>query len=338
MSEHESNELENRYLDSIDLGSKNYQHLYERGLELIKSEPQPKKLLLDILDEYIDRLEEIPPVDINSPDFAKLDEVTKEKVKSLVLFGTQAVLVRENAKVQENLRKANANYRDLLSIVTHEFKNSITSIHGYNRIVQKRLEENKYENVAEITHHIDRLAKNLYGLVDTLFSMSLIEQGKLKVERRVFDLVDDAINPVLNELEIRLQKKEMSVKLQTGESKNYFHGDERFFQIVFRNLIQNAIQYGKENSEIKISIEGNEETVRIVVHNEGSGIHEKKVDKLFEKFSRFHDQNDKTNVGIGLYTVKNIIELHGGTIQAESKLSEWMRFTIELPNEGMLSK
>jgi len=309
----------------------NYQDLYERGLDLIKSEPQPKKLLLDILDEYIDRLEDIPAVDLNSPDFDKLDSDTKEKVKSLVLFGTQAVLVRENAKAQSNLRKANANYRDLLSVVTHEFKNSLTSISGYNRIVQKRLEEGKYESVAEVSQHIDRLAKNLYGLVDTLFSMSLIEQGKLKVERRVFDIVDDAINPILSELEIRLQKKGMNVKLNASELKNIYHGDERFFQLIFRNLIQNALQYGTENTEIKIDINKTDKHLKIVVYNEGSGLDEKKVDKVFEKFSRFHDQNDKTNVGIGLYAVKNIIELHGGSILAESEFSKWMRFTIALP-------
>jgi signal transduction histidine kinase len=333
MSKEQFHDLDH-YLNQIDLGSKNYKELYERGLELIKNEPQPKKLLLDILDEYIERLEEIPPVDINSPDFDKLDEVTKEKIKSLVLFGTQAVLVRENAKMQDDLRRINANYRDLLSVVTHEFKNAITSIHGYNRIVLKRLAEGKIENLTEVTHHIDRMANSLFGLVDTLFSMSLIEQGKLKVERRVFDLVDDAINPVIDEMEIRLQKKKMSVKLQTNELKNYYLGDERFFQLVFRNLIQNALQYGKENTAIKIDVQRTAKLLSIIVFNQGSGIEEKKIDKVFEKFSRFHDQNEKINVGIGLYTVKNIIEIHGGTITAETRHSEWMRFTIDLPIEN----
>ena len=322
---------DNQQLDAIDLGSKNYKDLYERGLELIKNEPEPKKLMLDILDEYMERLSQIPPVDLNSSDFDSLDNETKEKVKSLVLFGTQAVLVRENAKAQHNLRKANENYRDLLSVVTHEFKNSLTSIHGYNKILQKRLEEQKFENVTEISTHIDRLAKNLYGLVDTLFSMSLIEQGKLQVEKRIFDLITDAINPVVTELETRLQKKDMQIKVNSDQVENLYHGDERFFQLIFRNLFQNALQYGNEKSTINVDITKSEENVKIVVSNEGSGLDPKKIHKIFEKFSRFHDQNDKTNVGIGLFTVKNIIELHGGTIQAESETAKWMRFTIVLP-------
>jgi signal transduction histidine kinase len=322
---------DNNLLENVDLGSKNYQELYERGLNLIKNEPEPKKLMIEILDEYLDRLEDLPPINLNTSDFSHLDAEIKEKVKSLVLFGTQAVLVRENAKIQAKLRQANANYRDLLSVVTNEFKNSLSSINGYIHIINKRLEENKYESIPEISHYIDRFSKNLYGLVDTLFCMSLFEQAKFTLEPRMFDIVHDALNPIISEMDVRLQKKGMNVKLISSEINHPFQGDERYFKLVFRNLIQNAIQYGNENSEISIEINSSDDQSQIVVYNEGSGLKPNKVDKIFEKYSRFHDKNDKTNVGIGLYTVKNIVEAHGGNIRAESEFSKWMRITINLP-------
>lgn len=327
----DDNKQDNNLLENVNLGSKNYQELYERGLELIKSEPEPKKLMIDILDEYLGRLEDLPPVNLGTSDFNHLDEKTKEKVKSLVLFGTQAVLIRENAKIQAKLRQANANYSDLLSVVTNEFNKSLSSITGYTQIIKKRLEENKFESIGEIGHYIDRLSKNLYGLVDTLFCMSLIEQDKFELEPRMFDLVDDALNPIIAEMDIRLQKNGMHVKLNSTEINHMYQGDERYFKLVFRNLIQNAIQYGNENSEINIEINRTEDQIKLIVYNEGSGLNPNKVDKIFEKYSRFHDKDDKTNVGVGLYTVKSIIEAHGGTIKAESEFSKWMRFTIILP-------
>lgn len=320
----------NNLLENVNLGSKNYQELYERGLNLIKNEPEPKKLMIDILDEYLKRLDNMPPVNLESSNFSHLDEDTKEKVKSLILFGTQAVLVRENAKIQAQLRQANANYRDLLSVVTNEFNKSLSSITGYTQIIKKRLEENKYESIGEVGHYIDRLSKNLFGLVDTLYCMSLIEQGKFELEPRMFDLVHDALNPVITEMDVRLQKKGMHVKLVSSEINHLYQGDERYFKMAFRNLIQNAIQYGDENSEISFEIIRTDKNIKIVIYNEGSGLKPNNVEKIFEKYSRFHDKNDKTNVGVGLYTVKNIIEAHGGTIEAESEFSKWMRLTIVL--------
>ena len=324
------NKQDNNLLENVNLGSKNYQELYERGLNLIKSEPEPKKLMIDILDEYLERLDDLPPVNLETSNFSHLDEKTKEKVKSLVLFGTQAVLVRENAKIQAQLRQANANYRDLLSVVTNEFNKSLSSITGYTQIIKKRLEENKYESISEVSHYIDRLSKNLYGLVDTLYCMSLIEQDKFELEPRMFDLVHDALNPVITEMDVRLQKKGMHVKLISSEINHLYQGDERYFKLVFRNLIQNAIQYGNENSEISIEINRNDKIIKLIAYNEGSGLNPNKIDRIFEKYSRFHDKNDKTNVGVGLYTVKNIIEAHGGTIEAESEFTKWMRITILL--------
>jgi len=327
----DENPQNNNLLENVNLGSKNYQELYERGLRLIKNEPEPKKLMLEILDEYLERLEDLPPINLSGSDFSHLEGEVKEKVKSLVLFGTQAVLVRENAKIQAKLRQANANYRDLLSVVTTEFKNSLSSINGYTHIINKRLEENKFESIGEISHYIDRLSKNLYALVDTLYCMSLFEQDKFTLEPRMFDIVHDALNPVIAEMDVRLQKKKMHVKLISSEINHPFQGDERYFRLVFRNLIQNAIQYGNENTIIDIEIKRSDRFAEIVVYNEGSGLKPNKVEKIFEKYSRFHDKNDKTNVGIGLYTVKNIVEAHGGNIQAESEFSKWMRITITLP-------
>ena len=132
-------------------------------------------------------------------------------------------------------------------------------------------------------------------MIDTLRCMSLIEQEKLSVEPRMFDLVHDALNPVITEMDVRLQKKGMHVKLNSHEINHLYQGDERYFKLVFRNLIQNAIQYGNQNSEINFEIERKDKHTKITAYNEGTGLNRNKVERVFDKFSRFHDKNDKTN-------------------------------------------
>ena len=232
MTEEELKELEEEKLGNISIGLSEYKNLYTKGLQLIKSEAMPKELLLNILDDYQQRLDKIPAIDLSLTNLEQLDERTRENVRSLILFGTQAALIKDNATARKKLQEANQNYRDLLSVVTHEFKNSLTSIYGYNRIVKKRIEEGSTDSILEINKQVDRLTRNLFGLVETLFSMSLLEQGKLEIDPKIFDIIEDSLKPVLAELELRLEQKTMSVKIDAQESKNIYYGDERFFQFL----------------------------------------------------------------------------------------------------------
>lgn len=338
MTEEQLKQIEEEKLGQIDLGIEEYKALYDKGLELLKTESLPKSLMLNILDDYQERLEKMPAVDLSVTNLEQLDDQTREQVRSLVMFGTQAALVKENSEARRKLETANRNYRDLLSVITHEFKNSLTSIYGYNRIIKKRVEESDYESIPLINKHVDRLTRNLFGLVETLFSMSLLEQGKLEIEHKIFDIVEDCINPVLADLELRLEQKKMQVLINSQEEKNIYYGDDRFFQLVFRNLIQNAIQYGYAGTDIEIDIEVEKKQMHISVFNRGSGVPKNKLDRVFEKFFRFHTTQDKLNVGVGLFTVKSIVELHNGTIYADSEPAEWMRFNLTLPMDVKHSK
>ena len=331
MTEDDLNAIKLKKLGDIDLSLEDYKGLYTKGLKLLENEAVPKDLLIHILDDYQKRLDKMPAVDLSVTNLDQLDETTREQVQSLILFGTQAALIKENAAARSEVELANQNYRDLLSVITHEFKNALTSIYGYNRIIKKRLEENSTENILDINRHVDRLTKGLFGLVETLFSMSLLEQGKLEIERKIFDIYEEGLKPILSELELRLEQKSMRVKVDMDETKNLYYGDERFFQLIFRNLIQNAIQYGYPHTEIEIGIHPQGEEMILTILNQGSGLAESKLNKVFEKFSRFHSNGKRTNVGIGLFTVKSIIELHQGQIQAESEADKWMKFTIRLP-------
>lgn len=326
------NEFESQILNKIKLNVKDYDELFKKGLELIKTVPKSQELFLMILDEYEDRLSELPPTDLQLENLEKLDENLKEKIKALILFGTQAVLLNENAQMQKQLKTLNQKYKDLLSIVTHEFKNALTSIYGYNRILKKRVENQNYDNLVPMIENIDRLTKNLFSMVETLLNMSLIEEGKLTLNKQIFDLLEDVILPLKQEFEDTLNERDQQIIVKNDE-KIIFYGDLHLMQVVFRNLILNAIQYGERKTNIEIEFFNHDGELEIHFLNYGMGIPEEQLPHIFEKFSRFSKLQGKHNVGLGLFTVKHIIEMHQGKIEVESKAGEWIKFIIRLPNK-----
>ncbi len=331
MNINELKELDYKYLGETQVQLGHYEEIYKKGLELIQNEPNPKELLLKVLDEYTERFADLPNFDTDMLSNENFDATTKENLKSLVLFGTQAVLIKENSRIQQNLRIVNQNYSDLLSVITHEFKNSLTSIYGYNRIIEKRIAEGRTNSLDNITGNVDRVTKKLFNVIDILLNMSLIEQNKLFAEKKKYNIINDVISPVIIEFELQLSEKGMVVELISKEDDLSSSGDQDLLQITFRNLIINAIQYGYEKTDIVIRLEKVRDRVLIEVFNKGLGLEKKYLNRIFEKFSRFHTKYNQTNVGIGLFTVKHIIELHKGSINAESKPGEWMRFLINLP-------
>ncbi|KAA3617773.1 MAG: sensor histidine kinase [Calditrichaeota bacterium] len=330
MNTKELKELDYKYLGDTQVQLGHYEEIYEKGLDLIQSEKEPKKLLLKVLDEYTTRFADLPNFDSDLLNNG-FDDETKEKLKSLVLFGTQAALIKENSRIQQNLRTVNQNYRDLLSVITHEFKNSLTSIYGYNRIIDKRISEGRTDDLKDITGNVDRLSKKLFSLIETLLNMSLIEQEKLIAEKSEYKLLKDVVDPLVRELEFQLHEKGMVIEVISKEDDVLLNGDPALLQVALRNLAVNAIQYGFEKTDIEIRLEKVRDRVLIEVFNKGQGLEKKHLSHIFEKFSRFHTKYRQTNVGIGLFTVKHIIELHDGSIVAESKQGEWMRFLINLP-------
>ncbi len=326
------NKEESQVLNKIKLNVKEYDDLFRKGLELLQKVPDSEALFLNILEEYEERLLNLPPTELELEKLKDFDENLQEKVKALILFGTQAALLNENAKMQKKIRAINQKYKDLLSVVTHEFKNALTSIYGYNRILKKRVEHQQYENLLPLIDSIDRLSKNLFSMVDTLFNMSLIEEGKLTINRQNFVFEKDIIEPLKREFSDLLADKKQNIVLEKNRDNIVFYGDLHLMLVVFRNLLLNAIQYGNKDSNIRISFFTPKDHLEIHFFNYGMGIEERQIPHIYEKFSRFNKLQSPYNVGLGLFTVKSIIEMHGGKITVESVPGEWVRFIILLPN------
>ena len=209
LKEEELESIKKHRLDGVDVTRDNYKDLFEQGLDLIRKERLPKALMLEILDQYSARLEDLEGVDLSIDKLDEHDEITKEKIKSLVLFGIQDVLIKENAQLISELKRSNGHYEELIGLVTHEFKNMLTSIYGYNKILRRQLEKQGVLETSELITTIEKLTYKLFNMIDSLLKMSLSDKDELLPQKTMVNLKQNVIEPVEQELIPLLKKRKI---------------------------------------------------------------------------------------------------------------------------------
>jgi signal transduction histidine kinase len=223
-----------------------------------------------------------------------------------------------------------AYYLDLLNVVSHEIKNTATSIHGYNRLLKRSLNRNDVESSLDSTDQIERLSVILYGLCDSLYYLSLIDQDTLIHSNRPFDLSKNALEPVLEEMEQEFKRNNLKLKVDSPVQGVLFLGEDRLFRIAFRNILKNAVLFSDKGKSVTITLKRHSDSINILIRNHGPAFAPEELDTLFERYVTVNPRVRK-NPGYNLYIVKRIIEVHGGTIQVDRTRGGWMRFSIILP-------
>ena len=235
-------------------------------------------------------------------------------------------------QARKNLRLAQENEQrknDLIVYLAHDIKTPLTSMIGYlsllNEINDMPLKQRvKYINIAlEKSYRLE-------DLINELFDISRFNSEKIVLEKEELNLnlmleqINDDFYPTLRELN-------KSIKLNYNEPIS-INGDPDKLSRVFNNLIKNAISYSKEESEIVINLKKDNNNAIVEVINKGKQISKEKLSKIFEKFYRLDSaRTSRTGgSGLGLAIAKDIVELHNGTIIAESNEEE-TTFRVTLP-------
>jgi signal transduction histidine kinase len=331
LKEEELKSIKEHRLDDIDITRNNYKDLFEQGLELIRKERLPKALMLEILDQYSVRLEDLEGVDLSIENLENHNEITREKIKSLVLFGIQAVLIKENAQLISELKRSNEYYEELIGLITHEFKNMLTSIYGYNKILRRQLEKQGILETSELITTIEKLTNKLFNMTDSLLKMSLSDKNELLPKKSMINLNEDFLIPVEKELLPLIKKKRITLKNKIKPKNISIMADNDFLRVVFRNLIENALKYGYNNSVIIVEIKSDKKHLNVSVNNKGDGIPDQIRNEVFQKFRHADVGDTKSGTGIGLFNVKNIVEKHGGKIRFDSEKNKWTKFYFQIP-------
>ena len=165
--------------------------------------------------------------------------------------------------------------------------------------------------------------------------LARIETGRLELDLQPYDLVADVVRPVMQELEPEALRRSMRVASELPDNLR-LRADANLLRVVVRNLLGNALRYGRRDGRVLVSAGATGETVWLEVWNEGDGLRPEQIAQLFSKFRRFAGgrQDAPRGSGLGLFIVSEILARHGGTIAAESEPGAWMRFVVSLPVSG----
>ncbi len=257
-------------------------------------------------------------------------------------------LVKANKALKE-LDKVKTNF---LAMISHELKTPLTSIIGYTEFLQlEDLSEESEETLEKILNN----ALELYDLIKQILDITKIEDGALRVNKKVIDL-NTLINEIIDSVSYQLENKNLTLKKQININKfEILIDEEKIFQSV-RNLLTNAIKFSKKGEEIILKFEeitkiiddddpeseaftffGAEEEkfLKISVIDFGIGISQEHQDKLFNSFYQVDGTQTRAHggTGLGLSIVKNFITAHNGFYGLESKENEGSTFWLELPYE-----
>lgn len=233
----------------------------------------------------------------------------------------------------EQLVAANHAYLEMLAFVSHEIKNPVASM-----VTDARLLADGYLGPLEPRQadKVERLigkGQYLLELVQDYLDLARVDGGGLELEaRRDVDVVAEIVAPAIEIVRNQLDRRGMRFELNLPKESVSAECDPGLLRIVLVNLLGNAVKYGNEGGDIRLSVIREEGRLEVSVWNQGPGFSSEDRDRLFRRFSRLHSSatRDKRGTGVGLYSSWRIIQLHRGRIRARSEPGAWAEFSFEL--------
>ena len=253
---------------------------------------------------------------------------------TLEIFIRTYIKNEEERRSEINILKDQENYRrEFLGNISHELKTPLFTIQGY---ILTLVDGGALKDKKVREKYLRRAAKGVDRIISIVKDLDLITQFESgiktvdKSEFNIFDLVDN----VFDLLEFESEKNNISLKLENNNnSLIYVNADQERILQVLTNLIVNSIKYGSDNGYTKVIVEDfNKEKVIVRIIDNGEGIEEEHIPRLFERFYRI-DKNrsrKKGGSGLGLSIVKHIIEAHNEQIFVKSEIGAGTEFSFTL--------
>ncbi len=240
----------------------------------------------------------------------------------------RAAMVVENARLYHDLQAASRRKDEFLAMLGHELRNPLAPIRNAARIICLKSPE-----LQGLTEMIERQIQQLTRLVDDLIDVSRVGHGKINLQMKPVDLkvvvalAIEMSRPLIDRrehvLEISLPRRAVEVAGDAG----------RLAQVV-SNLLNNSVKYSDDGSRIELTVEANGDQAILRVSDMGIGIEPAMLPRIFDLFTQVKDSTSRAEegLGIGLALVRNMIELHGGCVQAASAgLGHGSEFVVRLP-------
>ena len=225
---------------------------------------------------------------------------------------------KQKSKYTSKLQTSNQQKDDIISAISHEFKNPIAVINGYSQTLLD--DEDLNPNIRK--KFLDKIYKNgikLSDLIDTLRLSIKLDSGKQSMNFSTINLYD-LITDTVENIKLNYPKRETIIK---GDKNIRIKADPALFDIVVSNLVENAFKYSED--EVIVSFDEN----FLSIKDSGIGISAKNIENITSKFYRVHENSWNNSLGLGLFIVNNIVNLHNFSLKIESEENEGSTFTIK---------
>jgi signal transduction histidine kinase len=248
----------------------------------------------------------------------KFDREDVRLLTSLANFSAALLEARERERSTiAELERASRAKDEFLATVSHELRTPLTAVLGWTRLlITDRLDHDMGRRAIEV---IDRNAEILSRLVSDLLDVSRIIMGRMALTVRPVDLVR-IIAASIDAMRPALEAKGIDLAVTLADSETWVLGDGARLQQVMWNLLSNAVKFTPNGGRIRVDLVKTDRVARITVTDTGRGIRPEFLPRLFEPF----EQADRTfrrvqeGLGLGLAIVRHLVELHGGTVVADS--------------------
>jgi len=219
-----------------------------------------------------------------------------------------------------------------LTVLSHELKTPLSAIEGFLKIMQEKQAGDRIDDYQKMIDSSISRIRAMRTLIMDMLDLTRIESGKSKHELREIDLGLVAKSAIDTMMPMAIQR-DVSIDYKIDTIIPY-PADTEEMEIVFSNLISNAVKFNVKGGKVHFNISLMAEEVLIEVVDTGIGIAEEDIPKLFHEFSRIknHSTKDVAGSGLGLSIVKRIIDLYHGRIEVKSRYGEVSTFSIILPN------
>jgi signal transduction histidine kinase len=265
----------------------------------------------------------------------------REEIDAMTSFADVASLLLKNARLYttltgtvEELRRASRLKDHFLQNVNHELRTPLTAIVGWTDLFSE-------QQLDEVTlrrglTQVRQSARVLLALIDDLLDLARMDRGSLSLDRRPVNL-PDVVNRSIETVRMMAEGRSVAIILAPLPAQMVpVRADPLRLQQVLWNLLANAIKFSRRHGRVVVRVEREAERYLVSVEDDGIGIPAGELPHVFERFRQVDGSPTRQHagMGIGLALARSLVELHGGSIWAESVVGKGSRFTFALPIRG----
>jgi PAS domain S-box-containing protein len=247
-------------------------------------------------------------------------------------------LLEHESRARASAEESNRMKDEFLATVSHELRTPLTSILGWSQMLRGGQLEEKVSALALET--IERNARAQSQIIDDILDVSRIITGKLNIDAKPVELIN-IIEAAVNAASPAASAKNIQIETIFDTPTGFVRGDANRLQQVVWNLLSNAVKFTPQGGRVQIRLQHSATNVLISIKDTGQGISPDFLPHVFERFRQADSTTTRQHggLGLGLAIVRHLVELHGGTVQAESAgQGAGATFTVSLPLMGTLSE